>query len=251
MTIGVIELRPKSCANDKEWSPAVIGNISRPGFIRYAALHDEKTGVTIIRTLNFLKDGFVAYNERTKDQLKYSGHAPLLHRHAQAIGTITQDNRGWSAIQIEREDARLVEFKTIKEFNAYLAAHNIKAVAEDTGPTNSVVLAAGTQTVEELYKELAKVMATNPKAASAPVVKCSASSDDETLTDTQLGEQTIAVGKALLTNAVANVAKQFEIQANERIARIYKELSPTSKVPTVVLTAVVVPNGPKVPGIKK
>lgn len=246
MTIGVIELRPKACHNDAQWAPAVVGNVSRPSTIRYAADYDDKTGVVTIKTLSFLKDGHVAWNERTKDQLKYSSYAPLLHRHGRAIGTVSS-NGGWSSGHIEREDTRLVEFKTIKELNEYLAVHGIKPVAVAKAAVDSIVLAPQTQTVEELYQELAKVMATNPKAASSPVVKCSVDLDTAVLTDEQLGQQTVAISKALLNSAVSNVAKQFEQQANAQIARIYKELNPRVTVPTVALTATVVPKAPKAP----
>ena len=240
MTIGVIELRPKACHNDNQWMPAVVGNISRPGVIRYAADYEEKTGVVTIKSLPFLKDGHVAGNERTKDQLKYSSCAPLLHRHGRAIGSVSS-NGGWNAGAISREDTRLVEFKTIKELNEYLATHSIKPVAADKVAVDSIVLAPETQTVEELYQELAKVMATNPKAASSPVVKCSVVTNTVDMTDTQLGLQTVAISKALLSSAVSNVAKQLEQQANAQIARIYQELNPRVTVPTVTLTATVVP----------
>lgn len=246
MTIGVIELRPKACHSDSQWMPAAVGTITRPNTIRYAADYDEKASDTTIKTLTFLKDGHVAWNERTKDQLKYSSYAPLLHRHARAIGTASS-NGGWNSGAIDREDTRLVEFKTIKELNEYLAVHSIKPVAADETAFDAVVLAPQAQTVEELYQELAKVMATNPKAAAATVVKCSGGSDAVALTDTQLGQQTAAISKALLSSAVSNVAKQFEQQANAQIARIYKELNPRVSIPTVTLTATVVPKAPKAP----
>lgn len=240
MTIGVIELRPKASCTDNQWMPAAVGNISRPGTIRYAADYDEKTDTATIKTLTFLKDGHVAWNERTKDQLQYASYAPLLHRHGRAIGTVSTSGN-YSSTRIDREDARLLEFETVKAFNDYLATHGIKPVAADKAAFDAVVLAPQTQTVEELYQELAKVMATNPKAASSPVVKCSAGSNTVSLTDTQLGQQTSAISKALLSSAVSNVAKQFEQQANNQIARIYRELNPRATIPTVTLTASVVP----------
>lgn len=244
MAIGVIELRPKACYDDKQWKPAVVGNVSRPGYLRYAADYDEKSKTTTIKTLNFLKDDHVSVSDRTRDQLSYSSYAPLLHRHARAIGAI--GGSGYNSSRIDREDARLVQFKTIKELNVYLAGFNIKPVAADAAPANQVVLPQGTQTVQELYEELAKVMATNPASATAPVVKCSGTVNADVLDDLQLAKQTLAIGKALLVNAIDGVAKRFETQANAEIARIYKELSPTSKVPTVTLTAAVVPSPPKV-----
>lgn len=245
MTIGVIELRPKSCHDDKQWKPAVVGNISRPGYLRYAADYDEKAKTATIKTLNFLKDGHVSMSDRTSDQLRYGAYAPLLHRHARAIGTVSTTGGGWNASHIDRDDTRLVLFKTVKELNVYLATHNIKPVVADTAPANQVVLPQGQQTVQELYQELAKVMATNPAAATAPVVKCSGAVDTDTLDDLDLAKQTLAISKALLDNALDGVAKRFELQANNEIARIYKELSPTSKVPTIALTATVVPAKPK------
>lgn len=249
MAIGVLELRPKPCHDDKQWKPAVVGNISRPNTLRYAAHYDEKTKTTTIKTLTFLKDGHVSVNERTRDQLRYNAYAPLLHRHARAIGSIGSGS-GWSSSHIDRDDTRLVQFKTVKELNVYLATHGIKPVVADTAPANQVVLPQGTQTVQELYEELAKVMATNPAAATAPVVKCSGAADTDVLEDAQLAKQTLAISKALLANAIDGVAKRFEAQANNEIARIYKELSPTAKVPTIALTASVVAAAPKVPAKK-
>lgn len=248
MAIGVIELRPKACYDDKQWKPAVVGNIIRAGYLRYAADYDEKSKTATIKTLNFLKDGHVSVSDRTRDQLSYSSYAPLMHRHARAIGTI--GGGGYNSSRIDRDDTRLVQFKTIKELNVYLASFNIKPVAADTAPANQVVLPQGAQTVQELYEELAKVMATNPASATAPVVKCSGAVDTDILDDLQLAKQTLAISKALLANAIDGVAKRFEAQANAEIARVYKELSPTSKVPTVALTAAVVPPAPKVPAKK-
>ena len=238
MTIGVIELRPKACYDDKQWKPAVVGNVIRPGFLRYAAEYDEKTKTATIKTLNFLKDGHVSVSDRTRDQLRYSSYSPLLHRHARAIGTV--GGTGYNSGYIDREDARLAEFKTIRDLNDYLVEHKIKPVVVETAPVNQVVLPQGQQTVQELYEQLAKVMAVDPKAATAPVLKCPNAADTDTLDDLQLAKQTIAISKSLLTNAVDGVAKRFETQANTEIARIYKELSPNSKVPTVTLSAAVV-----------
>lgn len=235
MTIGVIELRPKACYDDKQWKPAVVGNISRAGTLRYAADFEEKTKTPVIKTMPFLKDNKVAYNERTRDSLRYNGYAPLLHRHSRAIGCTSG-----SSNYIDRDDTRVVQFKTIAELNVYLAGHGIKTVAADKAPANQVVLPQGTQTVQELYEHLAKAMAVNPNAATAPVVKCSGTADTDTLDDLQLAKQTLAISKALLDNAITIVAKRFEVQANAEIARVYKELSPTSKVPTVTLSAAVV-----------
>lgn len=245
MAIGVIELRPKACYDDKQWKPAVVGNISRPGYLRYAADFDEKTKIPTIKTLNFLKDDHVSVSERTRDQLRYSSYAPLLHRHARAIGAV--GGTGYNSCYIDRDDTRLVVFKTIKELNVYLATHNIKPVAADVAPANQVVLPQGQQTVQELYEQLAKQLALNPASATAPVVKCSGGDDTDTLEDLQLAKQTLAISKALLSNAINGVAKRFETQANQEIARIYKELSPTSKVPTVTLSAAVVPTKPATP----
>ena len=235
MTIGVIELRPKACHDDKQWKPAVVGNISRAGVLRYAAGFDEPTKTPVIKSMPFLKDGKLAYNERSRDQLRYNGYAPLLHRHSRAIGCSSGNNS-----HIDRDDTRVVQFKTIAELNVYLNGHGIKTVAADAAPANQVVLPQGTQTVQELYEQLAKVMAVNPASATAPVIKCSGAVDTDTLDDMQLARQTLAISKALLTNAIDGVAKRFETQANAEIARIYKELSPTSKVPTVTLSAAVV-----------
>lgn len=246
MTIGVIELRPKACYDDKQWKPAVVGNVSRAGVLRYAADYDEKTKTPVIKTMPFLKDNKVAHNERTRDQLRYSSYAALLHRHARAIGTVVNGS-GWNSGIIDRDDTRVVLFNTIKDLNDYLVEHKIKPVVAEVAPANQVVLPAGTQTVQELYQELAKVMAKDPTAATAPVVKCRAAADTDILEDAQLATQTLAIGKALLSNAIDGVAKRFETQANTEIARIYKELSPTSKVPTVILSATVVPAKPATP----
>lgn len=238
MAIGVIELRPKACCDDKQWNPAVIGNIIRPGYVRYASAYDEKSKTTTFKTLNFNKDGHVSSTERSREQLRRSCEAPLLHRHARAIGAV--GGSGYNAWHIDREDTRLVEFTSIKDLNDYLTEQKIKTVAVDPTPVNQVVLPKGTQTVQELYQELAKVMATNPAAASAPVVKCSGVVDTATMDDQQLAKQTLAISKALLTNAIDGVAKRFEKQANEEISRIYRELSPGTKIPVVALTASVV-----------
>lgn len=245
MAIGVIELRPKACYDDKQWKPAVVGNITRPGVLRYAADFDEKTKTATIKTLNFLKDGHVSVTERTRDQLRYSSYAPLLHRHARAIGAV--GGSGYNSSHIDRDDTRLVEFKTIKHLNDYLIEHKIKPVVAEIAPANQVVLPQGQQTVQELYEQLAKVLAVDPTAATAPVVKCTGGVDTDTLEDLQLAKQTVAISKSLLANALDGVAKRFETQANAEIARIYKELSPTSKVPTVTLSATVVTAKPATP----
>lgn len=245
MTIGVIELRPKACYDDKQWKPAVVGNISRTGTLRYAAGYDEPSKTPVIKTMPFLKDGKVAFNERSRDQLRYNGYAPLLHRHSRAIGCSSSNSS-----YIDRDDTRVVQFKTIAELNVYLTGHGIKAVAADTAPANQVVLPQGQQTVQELYEELAKVLAVNPAAATSPVVKCADAVDTDTLDDMQLVKQTLAISKSLLTNAIDGVAKRFETQANQEIARIYKELSPSSKVPTVTLSAAVVTAPAKAPAKK-
>lgn len=242
MTIGVIELRPKACYDDKQWVPAAVGNITRPGYLRYAVESDAKGKEVTIKSINFLKGGHASNADRVRDQLRYNNYAPLLHRHARAIGTTSKDG-GWQSGHIDADDTRLVEFKTIKDLNAYLATHKIAPAAPNASPVNQVVLPQGTQTVQELYQELAKVMAKDPKAASAPVIKCVGSIDTDTLTDAQMGVQTLNIGKALLTNAVDGVAKRFEHQANAELARVYKELNPGAKVPTVALTATIVPPG--------
>lgn len=236
MTIGIIEGRTQGT---EVWSPIAIGNANNSRGVRYIASL-PKANATVKKpqfiTMSFNKDGGASESDTPRRQRIYESYAPLLHTMCRALG-VQVNSCGWSSKEIDRKHLRMVTFATSTELNVYLTANGIKTTLPDAGVSDVVIPQTG-QTVEELYRELGKMIAVDPAKATAKAVVQQQLTDFK-LTDDQTVELQRNLQAGLIKNAAANIAKRLESQANSDIAKLFKEFD-AKNPPTIQLSTTVV-----------
>ncbi|MNC05683.1 hypothetical protein D3C75_531740 [compost metagenome] len=239
MTVSIIEGRTQGT---EVWSPIAVGNASARTGVRYISdlpKANAKSQTPKFAVMHFNKDGGASESEGPRRQRIYESYSPQLHKMCRALG-VSFNKNGWSSssTEIDRKSLRLLSFANHVELNKYLLEREIKPVVSGTEVTEVTVAQSG-QTVAELYQELGKVMASNPKAATAKVVAANQNSEFR-LTDEQALLLQRNIQAALIKNAGQSIAKRLESQANGDIAKLYQEFGiknpPTIKLVTEVVT---------------
>ena len=244
MTVRIIEARTR---DTEVWTPIAVGNASGAQGIRYIAQLprvDVKTRAPEFKTLSFNKDGGVSEAETYRRQLNFDGTSPQLMKMAKALN-VELSQHGWRTQKIERMSLRLVSFAGHTDLNAYLLKHAVKPVVSGTEATivAEVVLPQGEQTVSELYQTLGKMIATDPKVASAKAI-VAAHLTEFKLTDDQVQLLQRNIQAALIKNAGQNIASRLEAQANIDIAKLYNAFD-VKNPPVIKLTSEILPAVPK------
>lgn len=241
MTVSIIEGRTQGT---DVWSPLVVGNANANQGVRYISnlpKANAKSQKPTFATMYFNKDGGASESEMPRRQRIYESYAPLLHSMARALDVLFH-KYSWSNTEIERKHLRQVTFANHTALNKYLLEREIKPVVSGTEATVvTEVVIAQDKTVAELYQELGKVMATDPKAANAKAVVAQPMTEFK-LTDDQLVLLQRNVQASLVKNAGQSIAKRLESRANSDIAKLYQEFGvknpPTIKLVTEVLPQV-------------
>lgn len=243
MTVRIVEALTQGT---DVWTPIVVGNASGERGIRYIAVlprADATKQTPIFKTITFLKDGSASDSDTTRQQLKCAGASQQLHKMAKALNVEYSDYQ-WNRKQIDRESLRLLSFANHTDLNAYLLNHSIKPVVSGTEATIvTEVVIPEAQTVAELYQELGKIIATNPKAGSAKAVVTQSLTDFK-LTDDQIKLLQRNIQASLIKNAAANIAKQLEAKANVDIVKLYQAFD-VKNPPVIKLTSEILPAAPK------
>lgn len=240
MTVRIIEARSR---DTEVWTPIAVGNATGAQGIRYIATlprADAKKQTPELKTLGFNKDGGVSEADSYRQQLRIGGTSTQIQKMCKALDVDTTDY-SWRHKQYDRKSLRLLSFSNHTQLNEYLLKHQVKPVVSGTEATvvAEMQIPEGERTVEELYQELGKIIATDPKVGKAKAVVAPQLNEFK-LTDEQVLLLQRNIQATLIKNAGASIAAQLEVKANLAVVRLYETFG-IKNPPVIKLTSEILP----------
>lgn len=240
MTVRIIEAQTRGT---DVWTPIAVGNAWGQRGIRYIATLpavDAKRQTPEFKTLSFNNDGGVSESETYRMQLRDGGTSSQLQKMANALN-VSKVDYSWRIEMIHRAALRMVSFCGHADLNKYLLDRQIKPVVSGTEATvvTEVQIPSGDRTLSELYQEIGKMIATDPKSGNAKVVVVPQLNEFK-LTDDQIVLLQRNLQASLIKGAGANIASRLEAQANADIAKLYQVFG-VKNPPVIKLTSEILP----------